>query len=95
MHENSEYYKDLNQMGIIVSDSIMPNESHSKLGTKLWEDYIGLSKDKKMRLYIVEKDSINKYGWEKVHSMNLYNKKYTLDIDDLDSLNWTIEYNCN
>lgn len=95
MNENSESYKDLNQMGIIISDSIMPNESHSKLGTKLWEDYIGLSKDKKMRLYVVEKDSVNKYEWKGIHDRNLYNKKYTLDIDDLDSLNWTIEYTGN
>lgn len=48
-----------------------------------------------MRLYVVEKDSVNKYEWKGIHDRNLYNKKYMLDIDDLDSLNWTIEYTGN
>lgn len=60
-----------------------------------WNRFINSSKHKKIRLYIIKKDSVNKYGWEGIHARNLYNKKYTLDMDDLDSLNWTIEYNGN
>ena len=93
--EDFSHYVNLNQMGILQSDSILPKEKYSRLGTRLWQDYIDMSNDKKMRLYIIQKDSINKYGWEGIHAKNLYNQKYTLDIDDLDSLNWTIEYNGN
>lgn len=60
-----------------------------------WRTYINKSMGHKFRLYIVEKDSLDKYGWEGIYKYNIYNKKYLLDIDDLDSLNWTIEYNDN
>jgi len=58
-----------------------------------WGTYINRSMGRKFRLYIIEKDSVNKYGWGAIHTKNLYNKKYLLDIDVLDSLNWKIEYN--
>ncbi len=58
-----------------------------------WGTYINKSMGHKFRLYIIEKDSVDKYGWEGIQAKNIYNKKYTLDIDDLDSLKWTIEYN--
>ena len=60
-----------------------------------WGTYIKKSQYHKFRLYIIEKDSIDKYGWKDIASKGIYNKKYLLDIDALDSLNWTIEYNGN
>lgn len=95
LNNNLESYTNLNSMGTLISDSIISNEKYSKLGTKLWKDYIDISDNKKLRLYIIEKDSVDKYGWEGIQAKNIYNKKYTLDIDDLDSLKWTIEYNDN
>lgn len=58
-----------------------------------WKRFIDSSPDKKLRLFIIAKDSIDKYGWEGVHANKLYNKKYILDIEELHRLNWTIEYN--
>ena len=46
-----------------------------------------------MRLFIIKKDSLDKYGWEGIYQKNLYNAKYLLDIEKLDSLKWTITYN--
>ena len=61
-----------------------------------WKSYYDpYNKGNKMRLFIIKKDSVDKYGWEGIYKYNIYNKKYLLDIDDLDSLNWTIEYNGN
>lgn len=60
-----------------------------------WGTYINKSQYHKFRLYIIEKDSVEKYGWKGIASKGVYNKKYLLDIDTLDSLNWTIEYNGN
>src|SRR5690554_384034 len=61
-----------------------------------WKTYYDpYNRGNKMRLFIIKKDSVDKYGWEGIYKYNIYNKKYLLDIDDLDSLNWTIEYNGN
>jgi len=78
-------------------DSISRNETH-KIDSRPfdWKSYYDpYDRGNKLRLFIIVKDSVDKYGWEGIYAKNLYNKKYTLDIDDLDSLNWTIEYNGN
>jgi len=59
-----------------------------------WESYINNDcKNGKLRLFIISKDSIDKYGWGKVLINNLYTKVYKLDIEDLKKRNWEIIYN--
>ncbi|WCM40981.1 hypothetical protein MG290_08395 [Flavobacterium sp. CBA20B-1] len=77
--------------GEIIKDSI----TEISRRPREWKRYINSAKDKKLHFYVIVKDSVDKYGWERIHASNIYNKKYTLDIDDLDSLNWTIEYSGN
>jgi len=76
-------------------DSLVNNSFKSINRPIDWKWYIENSIGHKFNLYIIKKDSVDEYGWEEIHTKNLYNKKYLLDIDDLDSLNWTIEYNGN
>lgn len=78
-------------------DSLTPKENHTISNRPIdWRSYFDpYNKGEKLRLFIISKDSVDKYGWEGIYAKNIYNKKYTLDIDDLDSLNWTIEYNGN
>jgi hypothetical protein len=57
-----------------------------------WEKYISESSDKKLKIYVIEKDSVDKYGWEYIFAKNIYNKKYNLTIDDLDKQDWEIYY---
>jgi len=58
-----------------------------------WKSYYDPdNKGNKMRLFIIEKDSLDKYGWEGIYQKNLYNAKYLLNNEKLDSLNWTIIY---
>jgi len=57
-----------------------------------WDTYISNSDDSKMRLFIISKDSINKYGFEEVVNKNIYTKVYKLDIEDLNKMNWTVTY---
>lgn len=78
-------------------DSLNAKESHlTSRRPADWRSYFDpYNKGEKLRIFIISKDSVDKYGWEGIYAKNIYNKKYTLDIDDLDSLNWTIEYNVN
>ena len=57
-----------------------------------WEEYIKTCDNQKIRYYIIKKDSVDKYGWKKIFKKNIYNKKYLFTIEDLDKINWQIEY---
>lgn len=62
---------------------------------RFWDNYFNRLVDKKARLFIVQKDSVDKYGWKEIFKKNIYNKKYYLTMKELDSLNWTITYDGN
>lgn len=57
-----------------------------------WDEFIKDCEGGKMRLYIVAKDSVDKYGLTKVIFKNIYTRKYFLDIDYLNKTNWVIQY---
>ena len=59
---------------------------------KNWDDYIKSAKNVKVRLFFISKDSIDKYGWDKVLKNNIYTKVYKFDILDLKKSNWEITY---
>lgn len=57
-----------------------------------WDNYIQYSQDGRLRLFVISKDSVDKYGWQKVFDSNIYTKVYKVTIDDLNKLKWTILY---
>lgn len=59
---------------------------------RYWDNYFQNLEDKKARLFVVEKDSVDKYSWKTIFAKNIYSKKYFITLEKLDSLNWQIEY---
>jgi hypothetical protein len=58
-----------------------------------WDSFINVEcKNGKLRLFIISKDSIDKYGWSEVLTKNIYSKVYKLNMDDLEKCNWKITY---
>lgn len=57
-----------------------------------WSTYFKNGKDEKIRLFIVKKDSVSKYGWHKIFEKQIFNKKYTFTEKQFDSLNYLVEY---
>lgn len=101
--ENSVYtiltYKELiysnASIGVSRSDSILSNVKYKLDRPGDWDGYLKMTSTGKLNMYVIEKDSVAKYGWKEIHAKNIYNKKYMFDMDDLDRLNWTIEYTGN
>jgi len=57
-----------------------------------WDVTIQYSKDKKLSIYIVIKDSVDKYGWDFIYKRKLFSKKYLIDMQYLKDNKWTIVY---
>ena len=57
-----------------------------------WDEEISLSIEGKIRLFIIEYDTIEKYGWEKVFNKAIYTELMKFDLKDLDSCKWQITY---
>ncbi len=99
--EKSKIYKSEHGLEVDISHSFIDSLSRNKIDIIDrrpfdWKSYYDpYNTGNKMRLFIIKKDSVDKYGWEGIYKYNIYNKKYLLDIDNLDSLKWTIEYNDN
>jgi hypothetical protein len=85
--------KNVSEMDAVVDVNINESNSLTLHGMKSrWEDYIEKCDIKKIRLYVIATDSVNKYGMNNIFKKNICNKKYLYTIEDLDSINWTITY---
>lgn len=76
-----------------IFEEIEPNTQYENHDTPLfWDNFFELSKDKKIRLFIISKDSVDKYGWKIIFKKQIYNKKYELSKEDLEKLDWKVTY---
>lgn len=90
--KKGEHIPVIDLTGLNMSDEIKPNSLDEDKGYKDWKRSIKSIKDKKVRFYIVEKDSVDKYGWKYINDNTVYNKKYLLTLKDLKNMNWEIIY---
>lgn len=90
--KKGEHVSKIDLTGFNMSDEIHPNSLDKSKGYMDWRQSIKGIKDKKVRFYIVEKDSVVKYGWKYINDSIIYNKKYTLTFDDLRKMKWEITY---
>jgi len=57
-----------------------------------WDVTIEYSKNKKLSIFIVIKDSVDKYGWDNIYKKNIFSKKFLIDMQYLEDNKWTIVY---
>ena len=69
----------------------MKAENHDR--PRDWNSFFKTTDKGELRLFIISKDSVDKYGWNKIFKCKIYNKKYKLSINDLEYVNWEIIYN--
>ena len=75
------------------SDIILPTSNTYLIQPKpSWDDLIKSIEDGKLRIYIVNKDSVDKYGWDNVYKKNIFSKRYLIDMQYLEDNKWTIVY---
>ncbi len=57
-----------------------------------WESFIEKNKKKRIELYVFEKDTVEKYGWESSVIDERFSKKFLFTIADLDDIEWELNY---
>jgi len=72
----------------------IPKQSIYSIGSfnVSWDARIERSKNKKLTIFIVAKDSIDKYGWEYVYKQGIITEKYIVDMEYLKKHKWSIVY---
>lgn len=62
-------------------------------GVSGWDGFISEnSKDSLIRLFIFSKAFVKEYGWKDIVSTGKYTKKYILNENDLEKINWEVIY---
>lgn len=88
-------FNSINNVQAVLNNNIQPIgiKYFSMPGSRRsWSNYINNSKNKKLNIFIFSVDTLYKfYNWNYIISNKLY-KRYEFTEDELDKMNWTIEY---
>ena len=69
------------------------NARDTKLfGTHSWSQDINNLPSKKIRLFIFHADTVETVDWEKIRKEYKVLKWYDLSVEDLEKMDWTVEY---
>lgn len=72
---------------------IPPNSAYKHFNQVNWEVYINrLSPQKRVSIIIISPDTLRKYSFQEVVNMENYLTRYDLNIDQLISMQWAVEY---
>jgi hypothetical protein len=75
---------------LLLSDS---SKFLTIIGKNAWVDYINKNcKDSTLRIFVFEKELIEQIPWDTLVAKQLYTKKFSYKVKDLEKLNWQIEY---
>lgn len=97
----SGYYEEFKDYQYTNKDSVFsfklkeirPNVKYDCYGNPThWETYLRRTNDKKVRLFVIPKDTVDKYGWRIVFKNQIYFKKFKFSIEDLEKRNWEFTY---
>ncbi len=70
-------------------DMAYPNDYSHIDSKKKWEDVLP---NNIISIFILGKDTVDTYNWEKIRSDYNILKRYDLSIEQLESMNWTVIY---
>jgi hypothetical protein len=71
---------------------LAPHYKQTLRSQNRWEYALKKHPEKILRIYIISEDSIKKYGACKVLKEHIFMKRFDLTYDDLEKINWNVEY---
>jgi hypothetical protein len=75
-----------------ISDKVSPfSKNNLRIWTyRGWNKYF--NKHDTLYLFLFDKDTLEKYSWDKIRQSNNFVKKYSLTLDDIKKYNWEVVY---
>lgn len=70
---------------------VYPKDYSHLESKKDWDEVLVSPKDT-ISIFILSKDTVDKYSWEKIRSDYNVLKRYDLSLDDLEKRSWTVTY---
>ncbi len=92
--KKGEHVGEIDVRGLFIHTELSSCSKTEYKGPNVWTRYLE-NTDEKVRIFIIEKDSVDKYGWIYVNENNIYNKKHVLTLNELDNINWELKYGEN
>ena len=59
-------------------------------GTGTWDSFFQGSQDKKLTVHLFDFQTIETTKWDSIRKKGMYYKKYTLSLDSLERMGWTL-----
>lgn len=96
--------------GIYIYRGVSPNEiksvdvkfsytdlikSNQKEHYSYYESAFKVDYNKKLWILIYKQSTIDNHSWEEIQEQNLYDKRYSFTLDELNAMNWELVYNGN
>ncbi len=77
----------LEKPGLVM---IYPNTKNGGLESKTdWKDKV---ESDTLSIFILSKDTVDRYSWDKIRSDYNVLKRYDINLDDLEKQKWTVTY---
>ena len=57
-----------------------------------WDTFFKSASEHKLKLYIISKDSVEKYGWDFIFRNKLFIRKFQFSLNELNERDWEIIY---
>jgi hypothetical protein len=90
--DRGEKIGEINLTHLRISKLVPPDSRVLEKGPRDWEWYIESCTDNRVKIFFIENDSVEKYGWENIQKANIYNQKHSYSFTDLNKMNWVINY---
>lgn len=71
---------------------IQPNSEMILRTQNKWNLYLKGHSDKRLRIFIIDEDTLLKYGTCKIFKEQIFEKRFDLTYEDLERLNWRVTY---
>lgn len=86
-------YPDTLLNGHMVTTSIIPprGEGNHLISAK-WESNVSCLKDSILIIVVLDTDTLQKYGWERVRKDYNILKRYDLTLEELETKQWKVTY---
>ena len=90
---NTPFSENLDSKDYVRRLSPQSSKKVKNFGRNSWVKYVEKSKTKSLNIYFFTEDVILNNSWKYIYENKLYISYYKYDLNELEKINWNIEFN--